>query len=61
MEYAEKVKIDEQINAKVDQELKRREKVLQHYLQKNNIDFDKIEPQRGDHGVILILVGDSDP
>lgn len=44
MEYAEKVKADEQINAKVDQELMRREKVLQDYLEKNNIDFDKIDP-----------------
>lgn len=44
MEYPEKVKIDEQINAKVDQELERREKVLQHYLEKNDIDFDKIDP-----------------
>jgi predicted transcriptional regulator len=44
MEYAEKVKTDEQINAKVDQELARREKVLQDYLDKNQIDFDKIDP-----------------
>jgi hypothetical protein len=44
MEYAEKVKADEQINAKADQELMRREKVLQDYLEKNNIDFDKIDP-----------------
>ncbi|MGH9975884.1 MAG: hypothetical protein ACRD8Z_08635, partial [Nitrososphaeraceae archaeon] len=44
MEYAEKVKADEQINAKVDQELGRREKILHEYLEKNNIDFDKIDP-----------------
>jgi predicted transcriptional regulator len=44
MEYAEKVKADEQINANVDQELARRERVIQDYLEKNNIDFDKIDP-----------------
>jgi hypothetical protein len=44
MEYAEKVKSDEQINTMVDQELTRREKVIQAYLEKNNIDFDKIDP-----------------
>jgi hypothetical protein len=44
MEHAEKVKSDEQINAKVDQELARRERVLQDYLEKNNVDFDKVDP-----------------
>jgi tetratricopeptide (TPR) repeat protein len=44
MEYVEKVKADEQINARVDQELARRERVLQDYLDKNRIDFDKIDP-----------------
>ena len=44
MEYTEKVKTDEQINTKVDQELGRREIVVQNYLEKNGIDFDKIDP-----------------
>jgi hypothetical protein len=43
-EYAEKVKSDEKIYAIWEQELARREKVLQEYLEKNNIDFDKIDP-----------------
>ena len=44
MEYEEKVKADEEINAKVDQELSRRERVPHDYLDKNNINFDKIDP-----------------
>lgn len=45
MEYTEKVKTDEEVNARVDQELSRRERVLHEYLEKNNIDFDKIDPR----------------